>query len=179
MKQPHFLHVDTNSQKLKVDCKSFVWAWSKMGVANLVSGLNLNISREWTDGINWFFACWHKFTQIKKWLKIFWVGMVEHGCKKFGDETLKLTVFEDWTDGINWFYACWCRLTKIKCWSKISLGGHGQKWVWLIWSQDLKLIVPQKWTDGINWFFVCWHKFKLEVVSVIFGWAWSKMTMAF
>ena len=39
MKQPHFLHVDTNSQKLKVDQRFFGWAWSKMGVANLVSGL--------------------------------------------------------------------------------------------------------------------------------------------
>ena len=39
MKQPHFLHVDTNSQKLKVDRKVFSWAWSKMAVANLVSGL--------------------------------------------------------------------------------------------------------------------------------------------
>ena len=36
MKQRQFLHVDTNSQKLKVDF--FSWAWSKMGVANLVSG---------------------------------------------------------------------------------------------------------------------------------------------
>ena len=39
MKQPHFLHVDTNSQKLKVDEKCLGWACSKMGVANLVSGL--------------------------------------------------------------------------------------------------------------------------------------------
>ena len=39
MKQPHFLHVDTNSQKLKVNWKRFGRAWSKMSVANLVSGL--------------------------------------------------------------------------------------------------------------------------------------------
>ena len=31
IKQPHFLHVDINSQKLKC----FSWAWSNMGVANL------------------------------------------------------------------------------------------------------------------------------------------------
>ena len=36
MKQPH---VDTNSQKLKVDGKSFGWALPKMVVVNLVSGL--------------------------------------------------------------------------------------------------------------------------------------------
>ena len=37
MKQPHFLHVDANSQKLKVDLKVFGGAWSKMSVVNLVS----------------------------------------------------------------------------------------------------------------------------------------------
>ena len=31
--------VDTNLQKLKVDPKFFGWVWSRMGVANLVSGL--------------------------------------------------------------------------------------------------------------------------------------------
>ena len=31
MKQPHFLHVDTNSQKLKGDENIFGWAWSKKG----------------------------------------------------------------------------------------------------------------------------------------------------
>ena len=41
LKQPHFLHFDTNSQiqKLDADRKCIGWAQSKMGVANLVSGL--------------------------------------------------------------------------------------------------------------------------------------------
>ena len=39
MKQFHFLHVDMNSQKLKVDQKFYDWVWSKMGVADLASGL--------------------------------------------------------------------------------------------------------------------------------------------
>ena len=39
MKQPNILHVDTNSQKLKVDWNFFGYGCSKMGVANLVSGL--------------------------------------------------------------------------------------------------------------------------------------------
>ena len=36
MKQPHFLHGDTNSQKLKVDQKFFVGFGQKLGVVNLV-----------------------------------------------------------------------------------------------------------------------------------------------
>ena len=39
MKQPYFLHVDTNSQKLKIDPKFFGWALPRIGVANLVSRL--------------------------------------------------------------------------------------------------------------------------------------------
>ena len=37
MKQPQFLHFDTNSQKLKFDRKLFGWAWSKNGCG--LSGL--------------------------------------------------------------------------------------------------------------------------------------------
>ena len=40
MKRSHFLHVDTNSQKLKVDQKMLGCAWSKMAVANLVSKID-------------------------------------------------------------------------------------------------------------------------------------------
>ena len=39
MKWPDFLHVHTNSHKLKVDQKLFELAWSKMGMASLVVGL--------------------------------------------------------------------------------------------------------------------------------------------
>ena len=39
MKKPDFLHVDTDSWKLKVDQKILGWVWSKMAVATLVSGL--------------------------------------------------------------------------------------------------------------------------------------------
>ena len=46
----------------------------KKHVANLVCGLNLNVSQEWTGEINWFLTCWCKFTQIKRWLNIFWGG---------------------------------------------------------------------------------------------------------
>ena len=36
---PDFLHVDTSSQKLKVDQKILGWAWLEMGVVNLVMEL--------------------------------------------------------------------------------------------------------------------------------------------
>ena len=43
IKQPNFVHVDTNSQKLRVDRKFLCWASSEFGhgqiAASLVSGL--------------------------------------------------------------------------------------------------------------------------------------------
>ena len=39
MKYPDFLHVDTNSYKLKADQKISGWAWSEIGVGSLVTGL--------------------------------------------------------------------------------------------------------------------------------------------
>ena len=41
LKKPDFLHVDTDSWKLKVDQRILGWAWSKMGVATLISGLKI------------------------------------------------------------------------------------------------------------------------------------------
>ena len=39
MKEPDFLHVDTNSHTLKVDQNICRRAWSKMGAASLGTGL--------------------------------------------------------------------------------------------------------------------------------------------
>ena len=47
MKQPDFLHVDSNLLKLKVDQKIFGWAWVWP-----VGTLKLTVSQEQTDGIN-------------------------------------------------------------------------------------------------------------------------------
>ena len=38
-KQPNFFLVNTNLRKLKVDPLFSGWAWSRMGLANIVSGL--------------------------------------------------------------------------------------------------------------------------------------------
>ena len=44
----------------------------------------------------------------------------------------------------------------------------------------LKLTVSQNRTDGINWFFYAGtNSGKLKVDSIIFGWALSKMAVAF
>ena len=57
-KQLHFLHVDTNSQKLKVDWLGVVKSWCGQSGAWF---LELTVSEEWTDGVAWFFACCYKF----------------------------------------------------------------------------------------------------------------------
>ena len=53
--------------------------------------LKLTASEEWTDGINWFFACWYVITKIRSWSKIFRVSIVKNGCGHSGHGTQKLT----------------------------------------------------------------------------------------
>ena len=52
--------------------------------------LKLTVPEVWTDGINWFFSC--KYSQFKRWLKIFGMSMVKNGLGQSGDGTLKLTL---------------------------------------------------------------------------------------
>ena len=40
--------------------------------------LKLTVSQECINGINWFFACWYNFMQIKSWLKILGVVLVKN-----------------------------------------------------------------------------------------------------
>ena len=83
---------------------------------SLVTGLENGLSEEWTDLLNWFFACWHRFTKIKSSSKYFWDGMAKNECGQSDHRTIKLTVFQKWTNGINWFFACWYKFRKAKSW---------------------------------------------------------------
>ena len=68
--------------------------------------LKLTVSEQmnkWMDEINWLFACWYRFSKIKSWSKIHWVGIVRDGCCQSAHGTLKFTLSQKWTDGINWF----------------------------------------------------------------------------
>ena len=69
--------------------------------------LKLSVSEEWADKMNWFFACWYRFTKLKVDQKFFGGGMAKNGCSQTGHGTLELTVSQKWTDGINWFFTCW------------------------------------------------------------------------
>ena len=154
MKERNSLHVDTNSQKLIVD-KIFFWlsmVKNRSGQYNLVSGLwnwlYQNEQMKLTD----FFACWHKFTQIKKWLKIFGVSMVKNRNGQFVDDTLKLTVSEEWTDGRNWFFACWYKLRKIKNWFNDFQVGVVKNGHVLLVHETLKTAVSNGYTEGFRRF---------------------------
>ena len=117
--------------------------------------LKLTVSQEWTNGINWYFACWYYFMQIK--LKVLRVGMVNNGCGQSCDRTLKLIVSEEWAGRINCFFTCWCRFTQIKSWTKIY-------WVGMVKNR----------CGQTGWFLIQWFN-----DSMIFGWVWSKMTVVF
>ena len=40
--------------------------------------LELALSQKWTNGINWFFACWCTFRKAKSGFSYFWMGMVKN-----------------------------------------------------------------------------------------------------
>ena len=123
--------------------------------------LKLTVSREWIDGINWFFACWYKFMQMKRCLKIFGVGIVRKGCGPVLWQGSKIvSVSEEWTDRIidflhvstdsqklkadQFFFLVW--MVKNAC----GQSGHGTQ----------KLTYLKKWADGIIWFFARWYIFR-------------------
>ena len=41
----------------------------------------------------WFFAFWHKFIEIKSWMKSIGVGMVINGCTHTGHRNQKLWLY--------------------------------------------------------------------------------------
>ena len=59
-----FLYDGTSSGKLKISLIIFGWRWSKMGEI---------------DEINWFVACWCKFSKAKSCFNNCWMNMVKNG----------------------------------------------------------------------------------------------------
>ena len=45
--------------------------------------LKLTLSEEWTDGRNWFFACWYKLRKAKSWFNDVCVGVVKKWPRLF------------------------------------------------------------------------------------------------
>ena len=83
MELTDFLHVDTDSQKLKADKKYIGWAWSRMGgVPVWLWDPKIDSTQKWADGINCFFACW---VFVWAWSKMAF-GLLVH-------ENLKSDVF--------------------------------------------------------------------------------------
>ena len=102
--------------------------------------LKLTFSEEWTNGMNWFFACWCRFITVKRWSKIYWVGMVKNWCAQPGHGTLKLTVSQNWADEITWVFACWYKCRMAESWFN-HFQVPCQKWQWLFSSWDPKTCI--------------------------------------
>ena len=150
-KQPHFLHVDTTSKKLRVSQIFFVWAWSKM----VVPILCLNYKSDCISRINrWdkLIVCMLiQITTIKSWSIFFWGVIVKNGYGQYGHETLKLTVSQKWTDGMKWVFVCCYKFRKTKSWFNYF-------WVDVV-KNDHGLLVHEtlylknkfmNWTDFLN-----------------------------
>ena len=103
--------------------------------------LKSTLSEEWTNGINWFLACWCRFITVTSWSKIYWMGMVKNGCEQSGHGTLKLTVSQNVTDEITWFFCMQVQMQE--GWKLIQsfLSVPCQRWQWLFNSWDPKTCI--------------------------------------
>ena len=103
-----FLHFDTNSHKFKVDQKILGCLVKNRCGQSGQGTLNLTVSLERTDKINWYFACGCKFrkTKLCQWFSS------RHGQKwvwPFSSWEPKNCILR-WVDELSWFFACylWC-----------------------------------------------------------------------
>ena len=96
MKQPHFLYVNTNSQKLKVDPKFFDRALSKIGVANLVSRCSnwLYFKNEQMQ-LTEFLHAGPNIRKDKIWFNCFWLSVVKNCYGLLIHETLKSALLKN------------------------------------------------------------------------------------
>ena len=66
-----FLHSGTGSRKLKGGI-NFLGMVSGNRCGQSGGGTpKLTVFEEWTDGINWFYACWYRFAKIESWSMFF------------------------------------------------------------------------------------------------------------
>ena len=109
--------------------KIFWWGMVKNGYDQ--SGLwttKLTVFQDWTNGIKWVFACWYKFMQIKRCLKILGLAwskmhMASHAVglenwqylrvNKWNKQYLRvnrwnfLHIYADWKYELSWLFGCW------------------------------------------------------------------------
>ena len=125
-----FLNVDTNSCQLKVDLIIFGWAWWEVSMDE--------ISIEWIDRMNWYFACWCKFT-LQSYFSDFGVGVVRNGHGNWDHETLKSAECKEWVYEWSWFFACWL-------WSNnFWLDQHCTLYIWLLNASLEQLYLLDPW----------------------------------
>ena len=104
----------------------------KNGSGQFANGiLKLTVSQEWTNGMNWFFACRCEFRKTTSYCNIFWMDVVENGRDQLVYGTLKSAVSWEGVYELSWFLVCWCKkllslwhrsllqlnLVNFKCWS--------------------------------------------------------------
>ena len=105
MKWLVFLHVDTNSHKLKVDQEIFGWAWpewvwsvwSRDSKIGCISRMNW-----WKELI--FLQGGANSGKQKVISNDFWVGLVKNGHGHSVHETLKSA---EYVYRLSWFFTCW------------------------------------------------------------------------
>ena len=83
--------------------------------------LKLNVSQDWIDEMNWYFACWWKSGKAKSYFNDFWVDVVKNRHGHLVQELLK---FAEWV--IELIFVCW-----MWC-NNVWLDQHRTLYIWLL-----------------------------------------------
>ena len=94
-----------------------------------------------------FFACWYRFSKIKSWSKLFWLGMVKNGCGQSDLWTPKLLyVKNEWMELTDFLHAG-TNSHRLKRWLKDFRVSMVKSVVDQSVDGTLKLTVSKEWTD--------------------------------
>ena len=96
--------------------------------------LKLNVSQDWIDEMNWYFACWWKSGKAKSYFNDFWVDVVKNRHGHLVQELLK---FAEWV--IELIFVCW-----MWC-NNVWLDQHRTLYIWLLNVSLLQLYLLNPW----------------------------------
>ena len=148
----------------------------KIGFLNLKKNLVINFHRILFKSKNlYYLLCVYTNLVFGKNLapEIF-TKMLSSDCR-----VLKLFISLEQIDETASFLACWNKFAKIWTWLKVFW--LGQKWMWPVCSQDYNIGSISKMNRWNKLIFLQagTNSGKLKVDSIILGWVWWKITLAF
>ena len=109
-----------------------VWRWDSE---------ELTVIEEWTDGINWFFACWYMITRIESCSKILWVCICQKWVWPVWPWDSKIDCISKMNRWNKVIFSCWYQFREAKSWINDFWVGKGKNGHGVLVCKTLKFVV--------------------------------------